>query len=149
MLLENPSTYVTFETSSMSEIDFLGEVAQRTGCGLLLDVNNVYVSAINHGYAPEDYLKMFPVEYVGEIHLAGHAEDSDGQNRLLIDAHGAPVADAVWALYRRTIVRCGPVPTLIEWDNDVPAFSTLAAEAARAQAILNIEKRRRLRRAAA
>jgi uncharacterized protein (UPF0276 family) len=149
MLLENPSTYVTFETSSMSEIDFLGEVAQRTGCGLLLDVNNVYVSAVNHGYAPEDYLKMFPVEYVGEIHLAGYAEDSDGQNRLLIDAHGAPVADAVWALYRRTIVRCGPVPTLIEWDNDVPAFSTLAAEAARAQAILNIEKRRRLRRAAA
>jgi uncharacterized protein (UPF0276 family) len=149
MLLENPSTYVTFETSSMSETDFLGEVAQRTGCGLLLDVNNVYVSAVNHGYAPEDYLKMFPVEYVGEIHLAGYAEDSDGQNRLLIDAHGAPVADAVWALYRRTIVRCGPVPTLIEWDNDVPAFSTLAAEAARAQAILNIEKRRRLRRAAA
>jgi len=149
MLLENPSTYVTFETSTMSETDFLGEIAQRTGCGLLLDVNNVHVSAVNHGFVPEDYLDLFPVAHVGEIHLAGYAEDSDGTDRLLIDAHGTPVADEVWSLYRRALVRRGPVPTLIEWDNNVPAFLTVAAEAARAQDILNIETQRRSRRIAA
>jgi uncharacterized protein len=134
MLLENPSTYVAFERSAMSEVEFLGEIVKRTGCGLLLDVNNVYVSAINHGFEPMAYLDEFPVEHVGEIHLAGFAEDHDDLDaRLLIDAHGTPVAEIVWQLYRRTIARIGAVPTLIEWDNDVPPFATLAAEAARAK----------------
>jgi uncharacterized protein (UPF0276 family) len=136
MLLENPSTYVVFDNSTMSEVDFLRAVVARTGCGLLLDVNNVYVSAVNHGFAPTAYLDAFPVEHVAEIHLAGFAEDRDDDGaRLLIDAHGTPVADAVWSLYRRALARMGPVPTLIEWDNDVPDFAVLAAEAARAHAV--------------
>ncbi len=134
MLLENPSTYVAFEGSAMSEVEFLREIVKRTGCGLLLDVNNVYVSAVNHGFEPMAYLDAFPLEHVGEIHLAGFAEDHDDLDaRLLIDAHGTPVADIVWLLYRRTLSRLGAVPTLIEWDNDVPPFATLAAEAARAR----------------
>jgi uncharacterized protein (UPF0276 family) len=134
MLLENPSTYVTFDGSAMSEVEFLREIVKRTGCGLLLDVNNVYVSAINHGFEPMAYLDDFPMEHVGEIHLAGFAEDHDDlAARLLIDAHGTPVADIVWQLYRRTIARIGAVPTLVEWDNDVPPFARLAAEAARAK----------------
>jgi uncharacterized protein len=134
MLLENPSTYVAFDGSAMSEVEFLTEIVERTGCGLLLDVNNVYVSATNHGFEPMAYLDEFPVEHVGEIHLAGFAEDHDDlEAPLLIDAHGTPVAEIVWQLYRRTIARIGAVPTLIEWDNDVPPFATLAAEAARAK----------------
>ena len=146
MLLENPSTYVAFEGSAMSEIEFLREIVKRTGCGLLLDVNNVYVSAVNHGFEPMAYLDEFPMEHVGEIHLAGFAEDHDDLDaRLLIDAHGTPVADIVWLLYRRTLSRLGAVPTLIEWDNDVPPFATLAAEAARARAemIAAIARRKR------
>jgi uncharacterized protein len=143
MLLENPATYVAFETSDMSEPEFLGTVAARTGCGLLLDVNNVYVAAVNHGFEPMAYIDAFPLERVGEIHLAGFAEDHDDENqRLLIDAHGTPVAEAVWALYRRTVARCGPVPTLIERDNDVPPFAALAAEAARAKSVLDAHARR-------
>jgi len=138
MLLENPSTYLAFETTSMSEIEFLREVVRRTGCGLLLDVNNVYVCAINHGFAPEQYIDAFPVEHVGEIHLGGFAEDGDGECRLLIDDHGRPVADAVWALYRRALTRTGPVATLIEWDNNVPAFAALAEEVVRAKVALGV-----------
>jgi uncharacterized protein (UPF0276 family) len=150
MLLENPSTYVAFEASTMSEVAFLREVVRRTGCGLLLDVNNVYVSAINHGTEPMAYLDEFPIEQVGEIHLGGHAEDHDDLDaKLLIDAHGAPVAETVWHLYARAISRRGPVPTLIEWDNEVPAFAVLAAEAARAAEILRAEMQRRERRAVA
>jgi len=150
MLLENPSTYVEFETSTMGEVEFLRAVATRTGCGLLLDVNNVYVSAVNHGFDPKRYIDAFPVEHVGEIHLAGYAEDHDGEGgRLLIDAHGCAVADVVWALYRRALARTGPVPTLVEWDNDVPAFAVVAAEVARVQAALATEAGRRNRRAAA
>ncbi len=146
MLLENPSTYVGFKTSSMSETEFLRAVAERTGCGLLLDVNNLYVSAVNHGLEPMACLDAFPMEHVGEIHLAGFAEDRDDLGaRLLIDAHGTPVADIVWLLYRRTLARLGPVPTLIEWDNDVPAFSLLAGEAARARKEMEAEIRRRER----
>jgi uncharacterized protein len=149
MLLENPATYVAFETSEMSESEFLGTVAARTGCGLLLDVNNVYVAAVNHGFEPMAYIDAFPLERVGEIHLAGFAEDHDDENqRLLIDAHGTPVAEAVWALYRRTVARCGPVPTLIERDNDVPPFAALAAEAARAKSVLDAHARRALQTAA-
>jgi len=130
MLLENPSTYVQFESSDMSELDFLREIVRRTGCGLLLDVNNVYVSATNHDYSPEDYIDAFPMEHVGEIHLGGHDEDRDDADKtLLIDAHGCEVASAVWQLYGRTLRRAGPIPTLIEWDNDVPDWTTLFAEA--------------------
>jgi uncharacterized protein len=150
MLLENPSTYVSFGTSDMDEAEFLRIVAARTGCGLLLDVNNVYVSSVNHGFDAAAYIDRFPIEFVGEIHLAGFAEDRDASaGRLLIDAHGAPVADAVWSLYRRTLARTGPVPTLIEWDNDVPDFASVVAEVSLARAALTGEARRRDRRHAA
>jgi hypothetical protein len=145
MLLENPSTYIAFERTAMSETDFLREVVRRTGCGLLLDVNNVFVSATNHAYDAEAYLRAFPAEHVGEIHLAGFAEDQDDDgNALLIDAHGTPVADIVWTLFEHTLERTGPVPTLIEWDNDVPAFSILMNEARKADRALAKEKCRRI-----
>ena len=134
MLLENPSTYVVFAESTWGEADFLSEVARRTGCGLLLDVNNVFVSAVNHGGDPDRYLADFPLAAVGEIHLAGYAEDSDDAGLpLLIDAHNSPIREAVWSLYAQTIRRLGPTPTLIEWDNDVPAWPTLFGEARRAE----------------
>ncbi|PWE28354.1 hypothetical protein C4N9_12410 [Pararhodobacter marinus] len=136
MLLENPATYVTFAASTWSEPDFLSEVARRTGCGLLLDINNVFVSAINHRSDPRAYLADFPLAAVGEIHLAGHeAEDLPG-GPLLIDSHSRPVADPVWTLYAEVIARTGPLPTLIEWDNDVPAFDVLTDEARRADRIM-------------
>jgi uncharacterized protein len=137
MLLENPSTYVAFEQCDMSETDFLHEIVKQTGCGLLLDVNNVYVSATNHGYSPEQYLAEFPLTHVKEIHLAGHATEEDEKGApLLIDAHDREVSDAVWSIYEKVIVKIGPVPTLIEWDNDVPAWSILKDEATKADAIL-------------
>ncbi len=137
MLLENPSTYLAFAETTMPEVEFLAELARRTGCGLLLDVNNVYVSGINQNYDPLEYLGAFPLMHVGEIHLGGHDEDRDAHGqRLLIDSHGAEVVDPVWDLYRETIALAGPKPTLIEWDNDVPDWPVLAAEAARAAAIL-------------
>ncbi|WP_282607953.1 DUF692 domain-containing protein [Pelagibius sp. Alg239-R121] len=137
MLLENPSTYVTFAESSMSEIEFLTNLARRTGCGLLLDVNNAFVSASNHGYSPEVYLDAFPLEQVGEIHLGGHAEDLDDDGALLlIDAHDRAVADPVWALFSRVIARTGHLPTLIEWDNDVPSWQRLFGEAQTADRLL-------------
>jgi uncharacterized protein len=138
ILLENPSTYVTFRESTMSETDFIRSIAQRTGCGLLLDVNNVFVSATNHGYSALDYLSDFPLARIGEIHLAGHAEQADDEGELLlIDSHDGPVADAVWKLYEIVIRRCGPVPTLIEWDSNIPDWPVLKAEAAAAQRILD------------
>jgi uncharacterized protein (UPF0276 family) len=138
ILIENPSTYIVFASSTMSETDFIRAIARRTGCGLLLDVNNVFVSATNHGYTALDYLSDFPLADVGEIHLAGHAEQSDDEGeRLLIDSHDGPVADAVWRLYEIVISRCGPIPTLIEWDSKIPAWPILRAEAAAAQAILD------------
>lgn len=137
MLLENPSSYLAFEASDMSETEFLSALSQRTGCGLLLDVNNVFVSATNLGYAPEEYIDAFPLERVGEIHLGGHDEDEDDQGRpLLIDSHGREVVDPVWALLDYTLERSGPRPLLIEWDNDVPEWPLLAAEARRADAAL-------------
>jgi uncharacterized protein (UPF0276 family) len=137
-LLENPSTYVAFEDSTMSEPDFIGAIVRRTGCALLLDINNVFVSANNHGYAALDYLANFPIEKVREIHLAGHAEQRDDEGeRLLIDSHDAPVADAVWKLYEIVIARCGAIPTLIEWDSNIPEWPILRAEAAAAQLILD------------
>jgi hypothetical protein len=138
MLLENPSTYVAFRDSTMSETDFIRSVARRTGCGLLLDVNNVFVSATNHGFSALDYLSDFPLASVGEIHLAGHAEQSDDEDDLLlIDSHDGPVADAVWKLFEIVISRCGPVPTLVEWDSNIPDWPILKAEAAAAQKILD------------
>ncbi len=137
MLLENPSTYVAFEQSTMSELEFITEVAKRTGCGLLLDINNVFVSSANHNFSPETYLDRFPLALVREIHLAGHAEETDDEGaRLLIDAHDRPVADAVWALFERVIEATGPLPTLIEWDNDVPGWDVLKSEAMAADRIL-------------
>ncbi|QJI17370.1 MULTISPECIES: MNIO family bufferin maturase [unclassified Pseudomonas] len=133
MLLENPSTYLLFQHSTLDETDFISEVVRRTGCGLLLDVNNVYVSCINHQQDPLAYLNALPLHSVGEIHLAGFAEDADSLgDRLLIDDHGAPVDNAVWQLYQQALQRTGPVATLIERDNDVPAFSVLHAEARQA-----------------
>ena len=137
MLLENPATYLAFQRSTIDEPQFIAEVIRRSGCGLLLDVNNVYVSCINHQRDPLTYLDALPLHAVGEIHLAGFAEDADSLgDRLLIDDHGAPIDDAVWALYRRALVRVGPVATLIERDNQVPAFNVLLAEAQQAEALL-------------
>lgn len=137
MLLENPSTYLAFEESEMTEIEFLTEAARRTGCGLLLDVNNVFVSAVNQRTDPGAYIDAFPHRHVGEIHLGGHDEDADDHGApLLIDSHGREVVDPVWDLYARTIERGGPKPTLIEWDTDVPDWAALAAEAGRAAAVL-------------
>jgi uncharacterized protein (UPF0276 family) len=136
LLLENPSTYVLFAQSTLSETEFLAEIARRTGCGLLLDVNNVFVSCTNHRTDPQDWLAAIPLEAVGEVHLGGHATETLPSGPLLIDDHGSPVADPVWDLYSQTIARTGALPTLIEWDNDVPDFAILLAEAARAAAIL-------------
>lgn len=136
MLLENPATYLQFEASTYAETEFLTEIARRTGCGLLLDVNNVFVSCTNHGSDPRDWLAAFPLDLVGEIHLGGHDAEELPSGPLLIDSHGAPVADPVWALYAWVIAQAGPLPTLIEWDNDLPGWPVLAEEAARADAIL-------------
>ncbi|MCG6859455.1 MAG: DUF692 domain-containing protein [Salaquimonas sp.] len=138
ILLENPSTYLQFEQSTMSETDFIGEIVRRTSCGLLLDVNNVFVSSTNQHTSPLAYLGDFPLEHVGEIHLAGHTtrEDDEGDT-LLIDSHDRPVADEVWKLYDIVIGQCGPIPTLIEWDSELPPWPVLKAEAEAAQKILD------------
>lgn len=133
MLLENPSVYVAFASSTMDEITFLNEVVARTGCGLLLDVNNVFVSSTNQEYSPEAYIANFPVEHIGELHLGGHLEDSDEHGApLLIDSHNDKVVDPVWKLLDQLLIRTGAKPILVEWDNDIPDWQTLEAEAARA-----------------
>ena len=137
MLLENPSTYIRFSESTIPEVDFLTELSKRTGCGLLLDINNVFVSAKNHGTQPLTYLQSFPFDQVKEIHLGGHHEETDDVGApLLIDAHGSPISAAVWTLYAHVIASTGAIATLIEWDNDVPDWPTLRAEAVAAQKIL-------------
>jgi uncharacterized protein (UPF0276 family) len=133
MLLENPATYVRFAESDMHETEFLAEIVRRTGCGLLLDVNNVEVQAGNHGFSAQAYLDYFPLGAVEEIHLAGYA-DAPADPGLRIDAHDSPVRPRVWALYASVVARIGPKPTLIEWDNDVPDWPTLLAEARKADA---------------
>jgi uncharacterized protein len=149
LLLENPSTYLAFSESTMGETEFIRRVAERTGCGLLLDINNVFVSATNHGFSALEYLSDFPLARVGEIHLAGHAEQTDDEgDLLLIDSHDRPVADDVWELYEIVIGRCGPVPTLIEWDSGIPDWPVLRAEGSAAQEILD-RHNRELRHAAA
>jgi uncharacterized protein (UPF0276 family) len=130
VLIENPSTYVALAGSAMEEADFLAELAARSGCGLLLDINNVVVSQHNRGESPVRYFDRYPLHAVGEIHLAGHAVEAlDDGSLLRIDDHGSPVGDEAWALYAQVIARLGAVPTLVEWDTDVPAFEVLAGEA--------------------
>lgn len=132
LLIENVSAYVAFEHSHLHEWDFLAAVARESGCGLLLDVNNVYVSSRNLGIDAHAFIDGLPADAVGEIHLAGHA-DNDG---VLVDDHGSAVCDAVWDLYRHALARLGPRPTLIEWDTNIPALPRLMDEARRADLIL-------------
>jgi len=137
ILLENPSTYVAFASSTMSETRFIREVSQRTGCALLLDVNNVFVSAQNHGFSALAYLAEFPLERVREIHLAGHSEQRDDENEpLLIDSHDRAISEPVWKLYSDVISRIGPRPTLIEWDSNLPGWQVLQAQALAARGIM-------------
>jgi len=137
ILLENPSTYVEFAQNIQSEPEFISEVLKRTGCGMLLDVTNVFVSSSNHHRDPRTYIDALPLSQVEEIHLAGFAEDLDAKGAtLLIDAHGSPVAETVWALYQYALERTGPVATVIEWDNNIPPFSRLIEEAQCAQEYL-------------
>lgn len=137
MLLENPATYVEFAESTLAETEFIAEVVRRTGCGLLLDVNNAYVSCVNHGREPRAYLQALPLAAVGEIHLAGFARQMDAAgDELLIDSHGSPVDRAVWALYEFVLARLSPTPTLIERDNNIPPFDVLLGEAAEAGHLL-------------
>ena len=139
MLLENPSSYLGFADSTMSETDFLRELTARTGCGLLLDVNNVFVSATNLKTSPQAYIDDFPLHAVGEMHLGGHDEDEDELGApLLIDSHGKAVVDPVWALLDYTLKQSGPKPLLIEWDTDVPEWPVLADEIARADKALTL-----------
>lgn len=133
MLLENPSSYLAFDESTWSEPDFMAEIARRTGCGLLLDVNNVFISASNLDFSPQGYIDTFALDRVGEIHLGGHDTDHDDHDKpLLIDSHGCEVADPVWSLLDYTLAQSGPKPVLVEWDNDVPDWPVLSAEADRA-----------------
>lgn len=137
ILIENPSSYVAFADSQMTEWDFIAEAARRTGCGLLLDVNNIYVSAINHGFSATDFMNGVPGEAIGEIHVAGHlACEINGEN-LLIDDHGSTVIDPVWALLDDALSRFGPKPVLVEWDTNLPTFDVLLGEVVKAQSHLD------------
>ena len=136
LLIENPSSYLQYEHSTIPEPQFLTCVAQRTGCGILCDVNNVYVSATNHGWDAGRYLTELPASAVEEIHLAGHAAKKIGGHTILIDDHGSRVREAVWQLYGEALKLFGPIPTMIEWDNNIPDFSVLAEEASQADRYL-------------
>ncbi|MEQ1600561.1 MAG: DUF692 domain-containing protein [Methylophilaceae bacterium] len=139
MLLENPATYIEFSASSMTETEFINEILRRTGCGLLLDVNNVYISCINHHRDAHDYIRALPPQAVGEIHLAGFAQEQDANgDPLLIDSHGTPVAQAVWQLYAFALKQIGTAPTLLERDNDIPTFDVLFAESQLAERLLQV-----------
>ena len=127
--LENVSSYMTYRASSMSEWEFVTEVVERADCGLLLDCNNVYVSGRNHGFDPERYIDAIPADRVVQMHLAGHTD----KGTYVLDTHSEPVCDEVWSLYRRAVARCGAVATLVEWDDEIPAWEVLAAEADRAR----------------
>jgi uncharacterized protein len=136
ILIENPSQYMRLPGHELTEPEFLSELVRRTGCGLLLDVNNVYVSAHNLGFGANAYLAALPAASIEEIHLAGHSVDGPESDSLLIDTHGAPVCAEVWALYEDLVARIGPRPTLIERDENLPAFADLTAECERARAVL-------------
>ncbi len=135
ILIENVASYLQFKSSEMPEWEFLAGVAARSGCAILLDLNNIYVAARNHGFEALRYLHALPVAAVQELHLAGHSAVPFDGGELLIDTHGGPVCDAVWDLYRAALRRFGPVPTLIEWDTDIPTLASLSAEAAKADAV--------------
>jgi uncharacterized protein (UPF0276 family) len=132
VLMENVSSYLQFSNAQMTEWEFLQALADRSGCGLLLDVNNVYVSSRNHGFDAREYIAHIDPRHVREIHLAGHSVNTDGDFSILIDTHSRPVSAAVWELYSFTIARLGRVATLIEWDTDIPPLAVLVAEAKRA-----------------
>jgi len=133
ILVENPSSYLEYRHSTIPEWEFLAQVAKRTGCGILCDVNNIYVSSCNHGWQASRYLTALPPQAIAEIHLAGHTVRQLSNGRTIrIDDHGSRVTPEVWALYREALARFGPVPTLIEWDTDVPEISVLMDEAHRA-----------------
>jgi len=136
LLVENPSTYAQFAESTIAEAEFLAELARRTGCGILLDVNNVYVGAANHRLDARRYLDSIPARHVAEFHLAGFTRNDADGDQILIDTHSRPVAAEVWALFAHAVERFGPRPTLVEWDVDLPPLAMLAAEAGHAQALL-------------
>lgn len=136
ILIENPSSYLRFKDSVIPEWEFLAEIARRTGCGILLDVNNVFVSASNFRFDPMTYISAIPVDTVAEIHLAGHTVNQIGETTIRIDDHGSRVCDAVWELYRSTVKRVGALPVLIEWDTQVPALEVLVSEAKKAEQIM-------------
>ncbi len=138
ILIENPSLYVSLDGNDLSETDFLGRLVERTGCRLLIDVNNVWVSARNIGFDPYSYLDALPHGAIGEIHLAGHSPDPEYGEALLIDSHDAPVAEPVWALYDYLLALTGPVPTLIERDGNIPPFAELMAERDRADGMMRM-----------
>ncbi|SEB25478.1 DUF692 domain-containing protein [Variovorax sp. YR216] len=139
ILLENVSSYMEYVQSAMPEWEFLAEVARRSGCGILLDVNNIFVSAHNHGFEAMRYLRAIPRQVVEEIHLAGFTRKPVGGGaEILIDTHSAPVAEAVWTLYAAALERFGPVPTLVEWDADLPPLPVLVAEAAKARSLMEL-----------
>jgi len=140
LLVENPSTYAQFAESTIPEAEFLAELARRTGCGVLLDLNNIYVSACNHRLDARRYIDSIPARHVGEIHLAGFTRNSSESGDILIDTHGRPVAAEVWALFEHAVERFGPRPTLVEWDADLPPLAMLAAEAGHAQALLEARR---------
>ena len=136
ILIENPSSYLQYVKSVIPEWEFLAELARRSGCGVLLDVNNIYVSACNHGFDASAYLRAIPLPAVQEIHLAGFTVNRFDDGEILIDTHNQPVCPAVWTLYQQAVQRFGQIPTLIEWDADLPDLAVLVAEAGRADAIL-------------
>jgi uncharacterized protein len=142
ILIENPSSYLQYRHSTIPEWEFIAAIAARTGCGILCDVNNIYVSSFNHGWDPSTYLAALPVDAIDEIHLAGHTvRQLDNGYTLRIDDHSARVADEVWTLYEEALARFGPRPTLIEWDNNVPALEVLLGEATRAETLLEHSQR--------
>lgn len=136
LLVENPSSYLRYEHSTIPEWEFISEVAKVSGCGILLDVNNIYVSATNHGFDARQYLRAIAADKVREMHLAGFTVNHHPEGDILVDTHNAPVADEVWGLYRQAVARLGNIPTLIEWDADLPALEVLLDEARKADAIL-------------
>lgn len=139
LLIENVSSYLLFSGEVMTEWDFLAEVARRSDCDILLDINNIYVSSVNHGFDAGTYLAAIPADRVAEIHLAGHETDDadDGSDSFLVDTHSRPVCDAVWSLYADALARFGQRPTLIEWDSDLPTLDVLIGEAAKVQQLLD------------
>lgn len=136
ILVENPSTYISFQDDEMPEYEFMNRLSDTTGCGILLDINNIFVQSHNHGFDPYHYIDNIKADRVGEMHLAGHIEKDLGESSILIDTHNQPVRDEVWGLYEHAVRKLGAVPTLIEWDKDFPALETLLAEAQKAGDII-------------